>query len=168
MSHIGPGVVLDSPLFIHGTALLHGKVWIGPEVSIWPYAVMRSEVHEIRIGARTNVQDFAMIHVGLHTPTIVGEDCSITHRAVLHGCTIGDRCLIGIGATIMDGAVIGANSIVAGHTIVSENKVFPENSIIAGVPGKLIGTRDMGEANVRNADFYRAIAANMAKGIERL
>lgn len=168
LPHVGPEVELDRLALLHPTAQLHGKVHVGPGASIWPYVVMRSEMHHIRIGARTNLQDFVMVHVGNDTPTIVGEDCSITHRVTLHGCEIGDRCLIGINATIMDGATIGANSIVAGHTIVMQNQVFPENSIIAGVPAKLIATRDSGEANVRNARFYEAIARNLLLGEERL
>ena len=166
--HVGPLVELEGLALLHPTAQLHGKVWIGPGASVWPYVVMRSEVHHIRIGARTNLQDFVMVHVGNDTPTIVGEDCSITHHVTLHGCEIGDRCLIGINATIMDGAKIGANSIVAGHAIVMQNQVFPENSIIAGVPAKLIGTRDNGEANVRNARFYEEIARQLVRGEERL
>ncbi|MCX7202054.1 MAG: dephospho-CoA kinase, partial [Burkholderiales bacterium] len=168
LPHVGQQVELDGLALLHPTAQLHGKVWIGPGASVWPYVVMRSELHYIRIGARTNLQDFVMVHVGNDTPTIVGEDCSITHHVTLHGCEIGDRCLIGINATIMDGAKIGANSIVAGHTIVMQNQVFPENSIIGGVPAKLIGTRDNGEANVRNARFYEEIARRLVRGEERL
>ncbi|MEL0093469.1 MAG: gamma carbonic anhydrase family protein, partial [Pseudomonadales bacterium] len=112
---IGPHVVLDEPGFIHETARLHGKVYVGPEVSIWTYAVTRSELYEIRIGARSNIQDFVMIHEGNGVGTYVGEDCSITHHVTLHGCTIEDGCLIGINATVMDGAHIGRGSIVAGH-----------------------------------------------------
>lgn len=168
MGHIGPHVSLDDPAYIHDTALIYGKVWIGPGASVWPNVVMRAEVFEVRIGARTNIQDFCMVHVGASTPTIVGEDCSITHHVTLHGCEIGDRCLIGINATLMDGAKIGANSIVAGHTIVRENTEFPENSIIAGVPGKLVGTRDMGAANLANAKFYLQNAKNYAAGIDRI
>ena len=168
MPHVGPQVELEDLALLHPTAQLHGKVHIGPGASVWPYVVMRSEMHHIRIGARTNLQDFVMVHVGNHTPTVVGEDCSITHHVTLHGCEIGDRCLIGINATIMDGARIGANSIVAGHAIVMQNQVFPENSIIGGVPAKLIATRDNGEANVRNAQFYEAIARRLVRGEERL
>ena len=168
MPHIGLDVTLNDPALIHDTALLHGKVTIGPGASVWPYVVTRAEMHEIVIGARTNIQDHVMIHVGYLTPTIVGEDCSITHRVVLHGCTIGDRTLIGIGATIMDGAKIGANSIVAGHSIVTEGSHFPDNSIIAGSPAKLIKTRDNSTANLRNAAFYHINAQNYAQGIERL
>ncbi len=168
MPHIGPDVTLDNPAFIHDTALIHGKVQIGEGASVWPYVVMRSEMYEIRIGARTNIQDFVMVHVGNASPTIVGEDCSITHHVTLHGCVIGDRCLIGINSTIMDGAKIGANSIVAGHAIVTEGAEFPENSVIAGVPAKLVATRDNGKANAMNAKFYHRIALNYAEGVERL
>ncbi|MDQ2089069.1 gamma carbonic anhydrase family protein [Marimonas arenosa] len=168
MPHLGPEVTVDDPAFIHDTALIHGKVWLGPGSSVWPHVVMRAEMHEIRIGARSNIQDFVMIHVGSFTPTIVGEDCSITHHVTLHGCEIGDRCLIGINATIMDGAKIGANSIVAGHSIVTENAEFPENSIIAGVPAKLVATRDNAAKNLGNARFYEMNARNYAAGRDRL
>ena len=168
MPHFGPEVTLDDPAFIHDSAQLYGKVHVRPGASIWPNVVTRAEMHEIRIGARSNIQDFVMIHVGSFTPTIVGEDCSITHHATLHGCEIGDRCLIGINATIMDGAKIGANSIVAGHSIVTENAEFPENSIIAGVPAKLVATRDCGAKNLGNARFYEMNARNYAEGRDRL
>lgn len=168
MGHIGASVTLDNPALVHDSAQLYGKVYVGPGASIWPNVVTRAEFHEIRIGARTNIQDFVMIHVGARTPTIVGEDCSITHHVTLHGCEIGDRCLIGINATIMDGAKIGANSIVAGHTIIRENAEFPENSIIAGVPGKRVAERDCGAANIGNARFYEMNARNYAEGRDRL
>ncbi|GLT09240.1 gamma carbonic anhydrase family protein [Sulfitobacter porphyrae] len=168
MAHIGPQVTLNDPAFVHDSALLFGKVTLGPGSSVWPYVVTRAEMHEIIIGARTNIQDHVMIHVGYTTPTIVGEDCSITHRVVLHGCEIGDRVLIGIGATIMDGAKIGSNSIVAGHSIVTEGSEFPENSIIAGSPARLVKTRDNGPANLANARFYHMNALNYAQGIDRL
>lgn len=166
--HLGPEVDLADDVWVHPTALLHGKVSMAAGASVWPYVVMRAEMHEIRIGARTNIQDHVMIHVGYGTPTVVGEDCSITHRVVLHGCEIGDRCLIGIGATVMDGVKIGANSIVAGHAIVNEGAEFPDNSIIAGVPAKLVKTRDNAAANLMNARFYHMNARNYAEGIERL
>jgi carbonic anhydrase/acetyltransferase-like protein (isoleucine patch superfamily) len=167
VAHIGPDVTLDDPAYIHDTAQLYGKIYLGPGSSIWPNVVMRAEMFEIQIGARSNVQDFVMIHVGYDTPTIVGEDCSITHHVTLHGCELGDRCLVGINALVMDGAKIGANSIVAGNTVVREGAEFPENSIIAGVPGKLVGTRDSGKANRFNAEFYYQNALNYAQGIER-
>ena len=159
---------IDASAWVHDTALIFGKVTIGPQSSVWPHVVMRSEMFHIAIGARTNIQDFVMLHVGGTTPTIIGDDCSITHHATLHGCTIGDKCLIGINATIMDGAVIGDNCIVAGHSIVTEGSVFPDNCIIAGSPAKLIKTRDNGAANAFNARFYTLNAKNYAQGIHRL
>jgi len=168
VAHIGPDVVLNEPAFIHDTALLHGLVTLEKGSSVWPYVVMRAEMYEIRIGEKTNIQDFVMVHVGSATPTIVGKNCSITHHATLHGCTIGDNCLIGINATVMDGAKIGANSIVAGHCIVGEGKEFEDNAVIAGVPGKQIATRDSSTQTKFNAAFYYRNALNYARGIERM
>lgn len=167
MPIFGPDITIDPSAYLHETAYLYGKIFIGPESSVWPQAVMRAELHEIRIGAQTNIQDFVMIHVGVKTPTIVGDNCSITHHATLHGCEIADNCLIGINATLMDGSVIGANSIVAGHAIVTENSIFPENSIIAGTPAKQVGTRDCSAENKLNARFYSENAKNYKKGIYR-
>ena len=153
--------------WVHDTALLFGHIEVGADSSVWPHVVMRSEIHHIKIGARSNIQDFVMVHVGGATPTIVGDDCSITHHVTLHGCTIGDKCLIGINATIMDGATIGNNCIVAGHSIVTEGSAFPDNSIISGAPAKLLKTRDNGAANAMNAAFYALNAKNYAKGQHR-
>lgn len=166
--NFGPDVVLDNPAFIHETALVYGKVHIGEGASLWPYVVIRSEMHEVRIGKRTNIQDFVMIHVGNATPTIIGENCSITHHGTIHGADIGDNCLIGINATLMDGVKIGANSIVAGHSIVTEGTVIPENSIVAGSPAKVIRTRDNGTANAMNAAFYFENAKAYAQGDHRI
>jgi carbonic anhydrase/acetyltransferase-like protein (isoleucine patch superfamily) len=164
----GPGVTLDKPAFIHETALVYGHVHIGEGASLWPYVVIRSEMHEVRIGARTNIQDFVMVHVGNTTPTVIGANCSITHHCTIHGAEIGDNCLIGINATLMDGVKIGANSIVAGHSIVTEGTVIPENSIVAGSPARVIKTRDNLIANVMNAAFYFENAKAYARGDHRV
>lgn len=167
-ANVGPDVRLNGLAYLSPSAQLFGKITVGSQSSVWPNVVMRAEVHEIQIGNRTNIQDFVMVHVGESAPTIVGDDCSITHHATLHGCRIGDRCLIGINATIMDGAVIGENSIVAGHSIVSERSTFPENSVIAGVPAKLVKRNDNSEANLFNARMYKLNAENYAAGIYRV
>jgi len=121
----------------------------------------------VSIGAYTNLQDHVMVHVGYHTPTIVGAYCSITHRVTLHGCTVGDNCLIGIGATLMDGVVIGENSIVAGHTFLREGTIIPPNSIVMGTPGKVVRTANNYVANRINAMLYHRNGACYAKGDHR-
>ncbi|MEM7405015.1 MAG: gamma carbonic anhydrase family protein [Pseudomonadota bacterium] len=163
----GPEIDADDSVFVHETALVYGRVRLAEDVSIWPYVVIRSELHEVCIGARTNVQDFVLIHIGFDHPVLIGEDCSITHHATLHGCTIGDRTLVGINATVMDGVTVGANSVIAGHAILPENATYPNNSIIAGVPGKVVATRDCGESNLVNARFYRQNARNYRIGQHR-
>ncbi|MDC0115935.1 gamma carbonic anhydrase family protein [Octadecabacter sp.] len=168
MGHIDKTVDHEGAAFIHPSAHIYGHVTLGAGSSVWINAAVRAELHEVRIGARSNIQDFVMIHMGYDHPTIIGEDCSVTHHATLHGCTLGDRCLIGINATVMDGAVIGANSIVAGHAIVMEGAIFPENSIIAGVPAKLIKQRDNSADNLKNAVFYSQNAQNYAAGKSRM
>ena len=161
-------IQIDETAWIHESALLFGNISVGRESSIWPHAVMRAEMFHIKIGERSNIQDFVMVHVGAKTPTIIGDDCSITHHATLHGCNLGNRCLVGINSTIMDGAVIGNNCIVAGHSIVTEGSSFPDNSIIAGSPAKLLKSRNSSVANKMNAAFYVLNAKNYKHGVHRI
>lgn len=166
-ARFGPLVDVERAAYVHETVRLYGKVRVDEGVSMWPQVVARAETQEIVVGAFTNLQDFVMLHVGYATPTIVGAHCSITHRVTLHGCTVGDNCLIGIGATLMDGCVIGENSIVAGHTIVGEGVVVPPHSIVAGVPGKVLKTRDNFVANRLNAWMYHRNALAYVAGDHR-
>jgi carbonic anhydrase/acetyltransferase-like protein (isoleucine patch superfamily) len=165
---IGPDVRLDPTAWVHPSAQLYGAVELGAEASVWPNVVVRAESEFVRIGARTNIQDFTMIHIGGRTPTIVGEDCSITHHCTLHGCEIGDAVLVGIGSTIMDGCVVGSGSIIAGHTFLKEGTVVPPNSIVMGSPGEVRKTRDNTTANRVNAFFYLRNAQAYAAGDHRL
>ena len=153
--------------FVAPSALLSGRITLGEGSSAWHNVVMRAECQEIRIGRMTNVQDFVMIHVGYDDPTVVGDFCSITHHTTLHGCTVEDDVLVGIGATIMDGAVIGRGSIVAGGAFVPEGREIPPGSIVAGVPGKVIGERDSVTANRLNAWQYHRNAELTARGEHR-
>ena len=164
----GPLVEVDPEAWVHERALVYGRVRIGPLASVWPNAVIRAEMHHAAIGRGSNVQDFAMIHVGYDTPAVIGEMCSITHHATIHGATLGERVLVGINATVMDGAVIGDDSIVAGHALVREGAEFAPGSVIAGVPAKLVATRDNRAANLKNAEFYIANARAYAAGIHRM
>lgn len=158
---------IDPSAFIADSAAIFGEVTIGEGSSVWFNAVIRCESHEIKIGSKTNIQDFAMLHVGYNHPTIIGDFCSITHGATVHGATIGDACLIGIGATVMDGAVIGAGSIVGGGAVVPEGKEYPEGSIILGTPGKALKQRDNHRANRLNAWLYHRNAQGYKVGNHR-
>jgi len=164
----GPDVVLNDPAFIHPTALLFGKVTVGPGASIWPYAVIRAENHEVVIGAHSNIQDFAMIHVGDTTPTLIGEHCSITHHCTIHGASVGDNCLIGINSTLMDGSVIGANTTVGAGTLITPNTELPADSVVVGSPGKVIKSRSNYAYNRLNAFLYEGNARAYAAGQHRV
>jgi carbonic anhydrase/acetyltransferase-like protein (isoleucine patch superfamily) len=157
-------VRIDASAFIADSARIYGKVEIGAHASLWHHAVLRAEAQAIRIGRMSNIQDFVMVHVGYGDATTVGEFCSVAHHATVHGCTIEDHCLIGIGAVVMDGARIGRGSIVAGGAVVSEGKQFPAGSIIAGVPAKVIASRDSARENRLNAWLYLRNAQHTRRG----
>ena len=165
--HAEPKKRFPHVAYLDPTARVHGKVEIGENASLWPYTVIRAEGFHVRIGAFTNLQDHVMVHVGYAKPTIVGDYCSITHRVVLHGCTIGDNCLIGIGATVMEGVTIGENCIVAGHSFVADNTVIPPNSIVMGTPAKVVRTTNNFVANKLNAMLYYRNALCYAQGDHR-
>ena len=149
-------------VFVAAGVQVYGKVSIGEGSSLWPNVVIRAECQHVAIGRNSNVQDFTMIHVGYDDPTTIGDFVTVAHHSTVHGCTLGDAVLVGVGAVIMDGAVIGAGSIVAGGAVVPEGRRFEPNSIIAGVPAKAIAQRENARANRlnawlyhRNAQFYR-------------
>jgi len=124
--------------FIDESAQVIGDVEIGENSSVWMMAVIRGDVHRIRIGQRTNVQDGTIVHVMKDThPTLIGDDVTIGHAAVIHGCTIEDRCLIGMGAIILNGALIGSGSIVAAGSVVTERMQVPPGSLVMGTPAKV-------------------------------
>ncbi len=130
---------LGEGVFLAPSAVLVGDVRIGSRTSIWFGTVVRGDVHQIRIGARCNVQDGCVLHVtGGRFPLQIGDDVSIGHRAVVHGCTVGDRVLIGMGAVILDGAEIGEDSLVGAGAVVPEGAAFPPGSVILGVPGRRV------------------------------
>jgi carbonic anhydrase/acetyltransferase-like protein (isoleucine patch superfamily) len=154
-------------VWIAPSAELYGRVVVGEDASIWPHCVVRAECHEVRVGRMTNLQDFVMIHVGYDEPAVIGDFCSITHRATVHGATIGDDCLIGIGATIMNRAVVGHGSIVAPGAVVTEGTVIPPGSVAAGVPARVIRSRDSALENRLNAWAYLRNARAYARGEHR-
>ena len=158
---------IDPSVYRHETAQIYGKVQIGAESSIWPNVVIRAEAHAVRIGRYTNLQDFVMVHIGYNHSTEIGDFCSITHHATVHGCKIEDDCLIGINAVVMDGAIVGKGSIVAGGAMITEDSVFSPGSIIAGVPAKQVAERDSSGANRINAWQYHWNAQAYQRGDHR-
>ena len=146
---------------------LYGEIEIGEGSSVWPHCVIRAEANRVRVGRYTNLQDFSMLHIGFDDEVHVGDFCSITHHATVHGCHIEDECLIGIGAVVMDGAVIGRGSIVAGGAVIREGSVFEPDSIIAGIPAKKIGERDSRQENRLNAWHYYYNALGYQAGNHR-
>jgi carbonic anhydrase/acetyltransferase-like protein (isoleucine patch superfamily) len=124
--------------YVDDSAQVIGDVEIGAEASIWMNAVVRGDVHWIRIGARTNVQDGTVVHVMHRThPTTIGSDVTIGHAAVIHGCTLADRVLVGMGAILLNGVRVGDDSIVAAGTLLAEGTVVPPRSLVMGSPGKV-------------------------------
>ncbi len=124
--------------FVADGAVVTGDVEIGDESSIWFGTVVRGDVNHVRIGARTNVQDQSVVHVtgGTH-PTVIGDEVTVGHRAVLHGCTVKDRCLVGIGAIVLDGAVIGPDAMVGAGALVPPGMVVPPGKLVLGAPAKV-------------------------------
>ena len=129
---------IDPTAYVDTSAQIIGDVHVGPESSVWMNVVMRGDVNRIRIGARTNIQDLTLVHVMRDThPTTVDDNVTIGHSAVIHGCTIEDRCLIGMGAILLNGCRIGTGSIVAAGALVPEGMVIPPGSMVMGMPAKV-------------------------------
>jgi carbonic anhydrase/acetyltransferase-like protein (isoleucine patch superfamily) len=128
--------------WIAPTATVIGNVRLGDEASVWFGTVIRGDNELIDLGARVNIQELCVLHTDPGYPMTIGADCTIGHKAMLHGCTIGPNSLIGMGATVLNGAKIGANSLVGAGALITEGKEFPDNSLIVGAPGKVIRTLD--------------------------
>jgi carbonic anhydrase/acetyltransferase-like protein (isoleucine patch superfamily) len=143
-------------VYVDPTAQVIGDVTIGAQSSLWCGVVVRGDVHHIRIGERTNVQDLSVIHVRTGTcPTIVGNDVVIGHRVVLHGCTVEDRVLVGIGAVVLDEARLGELCMVAAGSVVPPGMVVPPRMLALGAPARV--TRELRPAEL---EMIRSIAAN--------
>ena len=136
---LGMTPVIDPAAWVHRSAVVMGDVHLGPDVTVWPTAVLRGDMGPIRIGAASNIQDGAVCHdtSGL-SETIVGSKVTVGHRAVLHGCVVEDHCLIGMGAVVLDNAVVGEGSIVGAGAVVTAGRVIPPGSLVLGLPGKVI------------------------------
>ncbi|WP_099868201.1 gamma carbonic anhydrase family protein [Pararhizobium haloflavum] len=144
--------------WIADNATVIGSVELEEDVGIWFNAVLRGDNEPIRIGRGTNVQENCVFHTDMGFPLTIGRGCTIGHKAMLHGCTIGDNSLVGMGATILNGAVIGRNCLIGANALVTERKEIPDNSLVMGAPAKVVRTLD--------ADAAAGLAASAAHYVE--
>jgi carbonic anhydrase/acetyltransferase-like protein (isoleucine patch superfamily) len=137
---------LGEAAYVAPGAAVIGRVVLGARASVWFGAVLRGDNDPITIGDESNIQDGAMIHADPGVPTTIGREVTVGHHAIVHGASVGDRSLIGMGATLLNRAVIGADSIVGANALVTEGKVFPDGSLIVGAPARLV--RPLTEAEI--------------------
>lgn len=161
---------LADDVWIAPDAHVIGQVVLGQGASVWFGAVLRGDNEPITIGSGTNLQEGCILHTDIGHPLVVGRDCTIGHRVTLHGCTIGDETLVGMGATILNGAVIGRNCLIGAGALVTEDKEIPDGSLVVGAPGRVVRRLDDAEiARVRqSARNYRANAARFCAGLVRI
>jgi carbonic anhydrase/acetyltransferase-like protein (isoleucine patch superfamily) len=139
---IAPDLPGDGHYWIAPSADVIGKVRLLAMASVWFHAVLRGDNEWIEIGEGSNVQDGCVLHTDMGCPLTIGRDCTIGHKAILHGCTIGDNSLIGMGATVLNRAVIGRNCLIGANALIPEGKIIPDNSLVVGAPGKVLRTLD--------------------------
>ncbi len=157
--------VLGDRVFVDDSAVVLGRVRLGADVSVWPLTVLRGDVHDISVGDRTNIQDGSVLHNTSPEsfppkgfPLVVGSDVTVGHKVILHGCTIGDRVLIGMGSLIMDGAVVESDVIVGGGSVVTPGKVLASGGLYVGSPAKRV--RDL---RPEELEFLKYSAAHYVK-----
>ncbi len=153
---ISPDLPASGNYWVAHSAVVLGKVKLDEDASVWFGAVLRGDNELISVGPRSNVQDGAVLHTDPGCPLAIGADVTVGHQAMLHGCTIGDRSLIGIGATVLNHAKIGSNCLIGAHALVTEGMEIPDNSLVMGAPGKIKRTldADMEEVFKASASHY--------------
>lgn len=161
---------LAEDVWVAPNASVVGEVSLATNVSIWFGVVIRCDNEPITIGADTNIQDNSVLHSDPGMPLTIGAGVTVGHKAMLHGCTVGDNSLIGIGATVLNGAVIGKNCIIGAHALITEGKVIPDNSLVVGAPGRVMKT--LGEPQVQmlkmSALHYVENAKRFKDGLEEV
>lgn len=158
---------IDPKAWVADEATLIGKIVVETAASIWFGVVARGDNEEIRIGAGSNVQENCVLHTDMGYPLTIGANCTIGHKAMLHGCTIGDGSLIGMGATVLNGARIGKGCLIGAGSLITEGKEIPDGSLVMGAPGKVIRVLDA-EAQARlilSAKGYQANARRFRSGL---
>ena len=152
---------VDEEAFVAPTSSVIGDVTLAPGASVWYGAVLRGDVERISVGAQSNIQDNCTLHADPGFPVTIGERVSVGHNAVVHGASVGDDCLIGMGATVLNGAVIGAGSLVAAQALVPQGMEVPPGSLVAGVPAKI--RRELTEEERQGVTLNGTLYADLAK-----
>ncbi len=147
---------IDSDAYVSPRASVIGDVEIGPESSVWEYAVIRADMNSIKIGRGTSIQDNVTVHCEFLHPTVIGDYVTAGHNCVIHGATVGNHVVIGIGAIVLSGSRIGDNSVIGAGAVVTENSDIPPNSLVLGIPGKVVKevSPAMRDAFKSNAELY--------------
>ncbi len=156
--------VSGMPLFVAGNATVIGDITVGNHVGIWFGAVIRADKDRIVIGNRSNIQDNCVVHTSKGFPVTIGNDVSVGHGAILHGCTIGNRVLVGMGAIVLNGAKVGDGSIIGAGAVITEGKDIPPDSVVIGVPGRIVKQTDPDQQQhiLNNAVSYVELAREYA------
>ena len=165
---VAPQLATDA--WVADSAEVIGNVKLGENASIWFGAVLRGDTETLTIGRGSNVQDLSVLHADVGCPLTIGDDVTVGHQVMLHGCTIGDNSLIGIQSVILNNAKIGRNSIVGAGSVVTEGKEFPDNSLIVGSPAKVVRTLDDAAAGKlrESAHHYVENARRFATGLKKI
>ncbi len=161
---------LAAGAWVAESAEVIGQVTLGENASVWCGAVVRGDCDQITIGRNSNIQDLSVVHADFGTPVVLGDNVTVGHQVMLHGCTIGDGALIGIQAVVLNGAKIGKNCIVGAGSVVTENKEFPDNSLIVGSPARVIRTLDAAQIEQMShlAEHYVDNAKLFARSLKRI
>jgi len=161
---------IDASVWIAPNATVIGDIRLATDASVWWNAVLRGDNDPITIGARSNIQDGSVLHTDAGVPLPLGCDVTVGHLVMLHGCSVGDGSLIGIGSVILNRAVIGRSCIVGAHTLIPEGKVFPERVLIVGSPGKVVRELDDEEVArlLKSASHYVGNAHRYREGLQTL
>lgn len=161
---------IDPTAWVAPDANVIGKIVLEAGSSVWFGATLRGDNEEIRLGANSNIQENCVLHTDMGYPLVIGANCTIGHKAMLHGCTIGEGSLIGMGATILNGAKIGRGCLIGAGALVTEGKEIPDGSLVMGAPGKVIRTLDAAAQArlIQSAESYRDNARRFRAGLKAL
>ncbi|MGH6907911.1 MAG: gamma carbonic anhydrase family protein [Aestuariivirga sp.] len=164
---VSPELPEEGRYWVAPDASLIGKVTLRSNASVWFGAVLRGDNERIEVGENSNVQDGCVLHTDMGAPLTIGKNCTIGHRAILHGCTIGNNSLIGMGATVLNHAKVGRNCLIGANALIAEGKIIPDNSLVMGMPGKVVRELDAAEIArlPKSAEGYVRNWQRYAKGL---